>query len=115
LASWLGLCPGNKVSGGKILDAQTRRVQSRAAEAFRMAASSLHSSQSCLGSFNRRLRAKLGAPKAIPAAAHKLARIFFHLVTGKQPYDASVFAHQEAAHRNRAASSTWSWATVSTD
>jgi transposase len=101
LASWLGLCPGNKVSGGKILDAKTRRVQSRAAEAFRMAAFSLHGSQSCLGSFYRRMRAKLGAPKAITAAAHKLARIFFHLVTTKQPYDASVFAQQEAAHRNR--------------
>jgi transposase len=100
LASWLGLCPGNKVSGGKILDAKTRRVQSRAAEAFRMAACSLHSSQSCLGSFHRRPRTKLGAPKAITAAAHKLARIFFHLATTKQPYDASVFAQQEAAHRN---------------
>jgi hypothetical protein len=101
LASWLGLCPGNKVSGGKILDAKTRRVQSRAAEAFRMAAFSLHGSHSCLGSFYRRLRAKLGAPKAITAAAHKLARIFFHLVTTKQPYDASVFAQHEAAHRSR--------------
>jgi hypothetical protein len=36
--------------------------------------------------------AKLGAPKAITAAAHKLARIIFHLVTARQEFDDSRFA-----------------------
>ena len=61
-----------------------------------MAAQSLHHSDSYLGVYYRRMRAKLGAPKAITAAAHKLARIYYHLVTTKQAYDESVFAKNEA-------------------
>ena len=47
------------------------------------------------------MRAKLGAPKAITAAAHKLARIVFHLLTTRQPYDESIFATQESHHQQR--------------
>jgi transposase len=36
--SWLGLCPGQKVTGGKVKSSQTRTVVNRAANAFRMAA-----------------------------------------------------------------------------
>ena len=60
--SWLGLCPDNRISGGKVLSVKTRRVKNRAATALRMAALSLHHSQSYLGHFYRRMRAKLGAP-----------------------------------------------------
>ena len=45
-ASWLGLCPDNRISGGKILSVQTRIVKNRAAMALRLAAQSLHRSQS---------------------------------------------------------------------
>jgi transposase len=62
-ASWLGLCPDNDKSGGKILSARTRKVNSRTALAFRMAANSLHRSKSWLGNYFRRMRARLGAPK----------------------------------------------------
>ena len=75
--SWLGLCPGSKISGGKIISAKTRKVVNRAANAFRVAAQSLNRSQTALGSFYRRLRGRLGAPKAITATAHKLARMFY--------------------------------------
>jgi transposase len=84
-ASWLGLCPDNEISGGKVLWVGTRKVNCRAATALRMAAQSLHHSKSALGDFYRRMRAKLGAPKAITAAAHKLARIIFYLVTTYSP------------------------------
>ncbi len=73
--SWLGLCPDNRVSGGKKLSAKTRKVKNRAATALRIAAAGLYRSQSYLGHYFRRMRAKLGAPKAITAAAHKIARI----------------------------------------
>jgi len=43
----------------------------------------------------------LGAPKAITAAAHKLARILFHLIHTRQPYDESVFAAQEIQNNQR--------------
>ncbi len=69
--SWLGLCPDNRISGGKILTVKTRAVKNRATVAFRLAAQSLHRSQSYLGTYFRRMRTKLGTPKAITAAAHK--------------------------------------------
>jgi transposase len=77
--SWLGLCPGQKVTGGKIRSSKTRPVVNRAANAFRLAAFSLTQSRSALGSFYRRLRSRLGAPKAITATAHKLARMFYYM------------------------------------
>jgi transposase len=101
-ASWLGLCPDNDISGGKILSVRTRRVTNRAPLAFRMAANALFKSKSWLGDYYRRMRAKLGAPKAITAAAHKLARIVYHLLTTRQPYDESVFAKHEQVSRVRA-------------
>jgi transposase len=101
-ASWLGLCPDNDVSGGKILWTGTRRVKNRLAAALRMAAQSLQGSRSALGEFYRRMRTRLGAPKAITATAHKLARIIYHLLRTHEPYDEGVFARLEAAYRKRA-------------
>lgn len=99
--SWLCLCPNNKITGGKVLSSHTRKSVNRLAQALRMAASGLWNSHSYLGEYLRRMRARLGAPKAITATAHKLARIIYHLVkTGKQ-FDETVFAHQEEFHRKR--------------
>lgn len=95
-ASWMGLCPDNDISGGKVLWVGTRKVKCRASTSLRMAAQSLHHSKSGLGDFYRRMRAKLGAPKAITAAAHKLARIIFHLVTTRQEFDDGVTARRYA-------------------
>lgn len=99
-ASWLGLCPDNRISGGKVLSVRTRVVNNRAAMALRMAAQSLHRSQSYLGQYYRRMRAKLGTPKAITAAAHKLARIIYHMITTRKPYDETIFADRELQHRH---------------
>jgi transposase len=85
-ASWLGLCPNNRMSGDKILGRATRRVTSRAASAFRMAASVLLRSQSYLGAQFRRLRTRLGAPKAITAMAHRLARLVHRLLKHGHAY-----------------------------
>ena len=79
----------------------TRKVKCRAALALRMAAQSLHHSKSALGDFYRRMRAKLGAPKAITAAAHKLARILFHLISTRQEFDDSKFAADQLRYEKR--------------
>ena len=100
-ASWLGLCPDNRITGGRILSARTRDVKSRLAYALRMATQSLYRSQTVLGDYFRRMRARLGAPEAITATAHKLARILYYLVKNRCPYDASVFAKEEALHHQR--------------
>ncbi len=98
-ASWLGLCPANDVSGGAILRTGTRKVNSRAAKTLRLAAQTLFRSKTPLGDFYRRMRAKLGGPKAVTATAHKLARIIYHLITTGQAYDETTFAQQQARYR----------------
>lgn len=100
-ASWMGVCPDNDISGGKVLWTGTRKVNCRAATALRLAAQSLHHSKSALGDFYRRMRAKLGAPKAITAAAHKLARILFHLISTRQEFDDSKFAADQLRFQKR--------------
>lgn len=77
--SWLGLCPGARITGGKSLSSQTRSVVNRATNAFRLAAQAVSHSHSALGAFYRRMRSRLGAPKAITATAHKIARLFYKL------------------------------------
>jgi transposase len=94
-ASWLGLCPDNRVSGGKILKRGTRQVVNRAATALRLAAWSLIRSQSALGANFRRLRSKLGAPKAITAMAHKLARLIYRMMKfGSEYVDKGMTAYE---------------------
>lgn len=77
---------GRGSTGGKVKSSKTRKVVNRAAEAFRMAADSLHHSTSALGAYYRRMLTRLGAPKAITATAHKLARIFYRLWKNGQSY-----------------------------
>jgi transposase len=85
-ASWLGLCPSNELSGGRILKKRTRKVINRAATAFRMAASTLRNSQSYLGAKFRRLRSRLGPPKAITAMARTLAILVYRMLKFGQEY-----------------------------
>jgi hypothetical protein len=84
--SWLGLCPDNRITGGKVVKKGTRHVVHPLAGALRMAASTLIKSESYLGAQYRRFRARLGAPKAITAMAHKLARIVYRMLKYGQAY-----------------------------
>ena len=99
--SWLRLCPHNRISGDKVLSSQTSNGSPRAARVFRMAAQSRWHSRSALGDYYRRMRAKLGAASANTATAHKLARIFYHLVTSGQAYDESLLAQEQERQRQR--------------
>jgi transposase len=85
-ASWLGLCPHNKVSGQRVLSARTRKVNNRAATTLRLAAMMLGKTDTPLGAFYRRKRAQLGAPKAITATARKLACLIYRLIKAGQGY-----------------------------
>ena len=97
--SWLRLCPNPKISGGQVLSSRTQPTKNRAALALRMATQGLHRSDSYLGDYFRRMKARMGAPKAMTATAHKLARIVYHMVTTQQEYDATVFQQQEQRRR----------------
>jgi transposase len=100
-SSWLCLCPDNETSASQVLRRRTRRSQNRVRQALRMAASSLHHNKSYLGDKYRRLRAKLGAPKAITAMAHQIARIIWHLITYRVAFDMSIFASLEKDNQRR--------------
>lgn len=84
--AWLGLAPGTKISGGKILSGKTKRCANRASQALRLAAANLRSSRSALGAYYRRLCGRMDKPKAITATAHKLARIIYAMLTQGQNY-----------------------------
>ena len=100
-ASWLGLSPENKVSGDKILSCKTKRIPNRASKALRMAAYSLTNSKSALGGYYRRMRSRLGAPKAITATAHKLARFIYSMLKNKTGYVDLGQDHYEQEYRTR--------------
>jgi transposase len=78
--SWLALCPNHAITGGRIRRRKSRPSASRVATALRIAAQSLHKSKTALGAFYRRMRARLGAPKAITAAARKLAVTVYRML-----------------------------------
>lgn len=100
-AAWLGLCPGNKVSGGKRLSGKTAPCANKAAAALRMAANSLRLSDTALGGFFRRLSSRLGKAKAITAAAHKLAVILYNMLKTGSEYMESGARYYEEQYRDR--------------
>jgi transposase len=99
--SWLHLCPNNKITGGKVKQRGVQPTQNRASTALRVAAASLKGSDSALGAYFRRMRARLGTPAAITATAHKLARILYHLLKYRQPYHDFGADHYEQQYRVR--------------
>jgi transposase len=100
-SSWLGLCPNNKVTGGRVKDTRSKKVVNRAACAFRMAAQAAGKSHTALGGYYRRMRNRLGPSKANTATAHKLACIVYRtLKYGKQYVDPGV-AYYEHKYRQR--------------
>jgi transposase len=78
--SWLGLCPNNKVTGGRVKDSRSKKVVNRASCAFRMAAQAAGKSHSALGAYYRRIKTRLGPAKANTALAHKLSRILYRML-----------------------------------
>ena len=101
-ASWLGLSPNNRITGGRTISSKTKPSANRAAAALRMAANALARSDSALGAFLRRKKAQLGAPKAITAAAHKLARIIYSMLRFGQDYVDAGAEYYEAQYQRRA-------------
>lgn len=99
--SWLGLCPDNRISGGKVLSRHTRQVVNPVADALRIAATTLQNSKTALGAFYRRMRARLGAPSDITATAHKLARLIYRLLKHGEAYVQQGMDAYENKYRER--------------
>ncbi len=103
-SSWLSLSPEKKVSGGKVLSARTKASSNRAAQAFRQAAVSTQGSNSELGAYFRRMKSRLGGPKAVTATAHKLARVYYRLVKHGEEYVEEGARAYEEKQRQRVVS-----------
>lgn len=100
--SWLGLCPGAKISGGKVLSRRTRKVNNRAATILRLAAWTAGKTDTWIGRFYRRIKARRGAPKAVTATARKLACVIYHLLKYQEEFvllDTSVCELKAQQHR----------------
>jgi hypothetical protein len=95
------LCPGTKITGGKLLSGKTRRYANRAAQALKLAAAALRSSQSALGAYFRRMCSHMDKPKAVTAAAHKLARLIYTLLTKGDEYTDQGQDYFEERYRGR--------------
>jgi transposase len=99
--SWLALCPDNDISGGRVLWKGMRLVHNRAGQMFRLAANSLHHSQTPMGHYLRRMKAKLEPAAAITATAHKIAIVFYTMVKNQVEYDESIWAQRDAEREKR--------------
>jgi transposase len=99
--SWLGLAPHNDISGGRVLRARTLKVVSRATQAFRQAAQSVARSGSSFGAYFRVMRARLGPQQAPVATAHKIARVPYHLLKYREPFNNESAAEYERTRRDR--------------
>jgi transposase len=100
-ASWLGLCPGSKVSGGKRLSGKSKPSANRAAATLRLAASTLHRNTTALGTYLRRLKSRLGPAKAITATAHKIAKIIYNMLRYGVGYKEAGQEYYEQQYRDR--------------
>jgi transposase len=99
--SWLCLAPANKISGGRVLSAATRRSSNRAATLLRIAAVNIGRTQTALGAFYRHLAARVGKAKAVTATARKLAVLFYNALRYGLAYvDPGVSAY-ETRYRER--------------
>jgi len=84
--SWLGLCSGTRISGGRRISSHTSHSTNRAATTLRMAASTLYRSESVLGAHLRKMKARMGPVEAITATAHKMARALYFMMLRKTDF-----------------------------
>jgi len=99
--SWLSLAPHNKISGGKVLSARTRRSGSRAAALLRLAAVAVGRTATALGAFYRRLAARVGKAKAVTATARKIGVLFYNMLRHGMDYADPGASAYEARYRQR--------------
>jgi transposase len=99
--SWLTLCPGSKISGGKVLSAHSRTSSNRIVAHLRLAATTVGRSNTALGAFYRRLSARIGKAKAVTATARKIAILFYNAMRYGMQYKDPGADQYEKNYRDR--------------
>lgn len=97
--SWLCLAPSNKIAGGKVLSARTRRSASRAAALLRLVAVTVGRTETALGAFYRRLSTRVGKAKAV--TARKIAVLFYKALRHGMRYADPGASYYEERYRQR--------------
>jgi transposase len=100
-ASWLGLAPNTKISGGKVISSKVPKKKHHAGQAFRMATLSLSKSQTPLGDYFRRIRAKAGGPKAIVATARKMAVIYYQMLSKTEAFNPALLIDYQEKYKEK--------------
>jgi transposase len=100
-ASWLSLCPNNKITGGRVIATTKKKTTNRATTAFRIAAQSVHFSKSQLGAYYRHIAARSSASIAIKATAHKIARIFYTMLRDHTEFNSMDEIQYEQQNKER--------------
>ncbi len=102
LASWAGICPGNKASAGKRLSGRTRKGNSYLRAALVQAAWGATMKKNCyLSSQYFRLLKRLGRKKALVAVAHSLLMIIYHVLQHEQSYTELGGDYFDRAHADK--------------
>ncbi|MCL4207473.1 MAG: IS110 family transposase [Pirellulaceae bacterium] len=101
--SWLALCPGVNKTGerAKSKSGKTRPSANRVARVLRLCGQSLLRADCALGAFARRMRVRLGAPQAITAVAHKLAKIIYGMLKYGKAYVDRGAEYYDEQYRER--------------
>jgi transposase len=87
LASWAGLCPGNRESAGKRMSGRTRKANRYVKRAMCQAAwAASHTKDTFLSAFYRRMSVRKGAPKAVMALAHHLIQVVYQILSRDEVY-----------------------------
>lgn len=100
--SWLGLCPGTRITGGKRISGQSKQLPNRVSRALKLAAVGLSRTHGAMGAYYRRLVLRMGSGKAITAVAHKLARVIYAMLTGRSEYAEQAQDQQAQRYRDKA-------------
>lgn len=104
LASWAGLCPGNRESGGKRLSGRTRKGNVYVRRALCQSAwAASHTKDSYLGTLFRRIRSRKGEQKANMALAHQLLIIIFHILQDGTVYRELGAGYQDQRNKPKVA------------
>ena len=101
LASWAGVCPGNRQSGEKRQRSPVRKGNNWLKPALVEAARAAGRTKTYLGAQYRRLARRIGAKRAAMAVAHSIAVILHHVINRGQPY--TDLGHQYFEKRDEAA------------
>jgi hypothetical protein len=87
LASWAGLCPGNRESGGKRMSGRTRKANRCMRRAMCQSAwAASRTRNTYLSAFYRRMQARKGPQKAVMALAHHLIRVVYNVLARGEEY-----------------------------